>query len=247
MKTIKILFICIVAAIFAHAQESVPPYVMDGVEVTPPKFTAVKYTASAHENLLKTHITQNFDYQPEFGEALEGTEVVQFVINTDGSLSDIKVVNSVSASADKAIKRVLQSTDYMWIPGKNNGVPVAMEKEIAIQIKHGATESSAHQRNFTEIARGFFTKGSEKLLVEHKTRQAIKQFKVAMRYKPYDQSTLYMLALCELDLNNSKAAQAYVDRIKKLGGSDYITDENLAENLKNIKAYKELKQLLATK
>ena len=71
MKTIKILFICMVAAIFAHAQESVPPYVMDGVEVTPPKFTAVKYTAPAIENALKTHIAQNFDYKPDFGDALD--------------------------------------------------------------------------------------------------------------------------------------------------------------------------------
>jgi len=247
MKTIKILFICMVAAIFAHAQESVPPYVMDGVEVTPPKFTAVKYTAPAIENALKTHIAQNFDYKPDFGDALEGTEVVQFIINTDGTLSDIEIVNSVSPSADKEIKRVLQATDNMWIPGKNNGVPVAMEKEIAIQIKHGSSESLAYQRDFTEIARGFFTKGSEKLLVEHKTKQAIRQFKVAVRYQPYDKSTLYMLALCELDLNNSKAAQAYVERIQKLGGIDEVPIENFAENIKNIDSYNVLTQLLTTK
>lgn len=236
-----------VAAVFAHAQESVPPYIMEGVEVTPPKFTAVKYTAPAIDNSLKTHIAQNFIFQPDFGESMEGTEVVQFVINTDGTLSDIEIVNSVSPSVDKEIKRVLQATDYMWVPGKNNGVPVAMEKEIAIQIKFGSSESSAYQRDFTEIARGFFTKGSKKLLVEQKTKQALKQFKVAVRYKPYDKSTLMMLALCELDLKNKKNAQAYVERIKKLGGIDKVTDEHLAENIKNIDAYNELTQLLTAK
>ena len=247
MKTIKLLFVCMLVAVFAHAQETVPPYTMEDVEVTPPKFTAVKYNAVDNTNSLKTYIASNFKYDAEFGETVEGTEVVKFVINSDGSLSDIEVVNSVSPTVDNLITSILEETDYMWMPGKNNGVPVAMEKELAIQIKLGMTESAAENRDFTEIARDHFTKGAEKLFVDRKTKRAIKCFEASARYVPYDQATMYMLALCEVDRGNIDAAQAYVDRFRKLGGDKDILEENLAQNVKSVDGYEVLSQLFATK
>ncbi|WP_319481516.1 hypothetical protein [uncultured Draconibacterium sp.] len=247
MKTIKILFICMIASIFAYAQENVPPYMMTDVEVTPPKFTAVKYSPADHSNSLKTYIANNFKYDAEFGETTEGTEVVKFTVNADGSLSEIEVVNSVSPTVDELITSILEETEYMWMPGKNNGVPVAMEKEIAIQVKLGITESSAENRDFDEIARNYFTKGAEKLFFDQKTRKAIRHFETAIRYRPYDQSTLYMLALCEVDRGNTEAAQAYVDRFRQLGGDKDILEEKLAQNVKSVDGYELLSQLFATK
>ena len=247
MKTIKLLFICMFAAIFAHAQETVPPYTMEDVEVTPPKFTAVKYNAVDNTNSLKTYIANNFKYDTEFGETAEGTEVIKFTVNSDGSLSDIKVVNSVSPNVDNLLTNIIGETNYMWMPGKTNGVAVAMEKEIAIQIKLGMTESAAEQRDFTEIARNHFTKGAEKLFVDRKTKRAIKCFETAARYRPYDQATMYMLALCEVDRGNIDAAQAYVERFRKLGGDKDLLEENLAQDVKSVEGYELLSQLFATK
>ncbi|WP_321372261.1 energy transducer TonB [uncultured Draconibacterium sp.] len=247
MKTIKILFVCMLAAIFAHAQETVPPYMMHDVEVTPPKFTAVKYTQPENANSLKAYISQNFEYNPEFGKTVEGTEVVKFVINTDGRVSDVEVVNSVSSTVDRLITNIIEETDYMWVPGKNNGVPVAMEKEIAVKIKLGMTEKSAERRDFTEIARNYFTKGSEKLFFDRKAKKAIKQFELAIRYRPYDQAALYMLALCEMDQGNENAAQAYVDRFKELGGDLNLMDASLTEHIKSIEAHEDLAKLFAIK
>ncbi|WP_319501677.1 hypothetical protein [uncultured Draconibacterium sp.] len=247
MKTMKLLFVCMLATLFAYAQENVPPYMMTDVEVTPPKFTAVKYSPADNTNSLKTYIANNFKYDAENGEITDGTEVVKFTVNTDGSLSEIKVVNSVSPTVDNLITSILEGTDYMWMPGKNNGVPVAMEKEIAIQVKLGMTESAAKDRDFTEIARDHFTKGSEKLFFDQKTKKAIKHFETAVRYRPYDQSTLYMLALCEVDRGNTEAAQAYVDRFRKLGGDKDILEEKLAQDVKSVDSYEQLSQLFANK
>ncbi|WP_163324504.1 energy transducer TonB [Draconibacterium mangrovi] len=247
MKTIKLLFVCMLATLFAYAQENVPPYMMTDVEVTPPKFTAVKYNAADNTNSLKAYIANNFKYDAEFGGATEGTEVIKFTINTDGSLSDIEVVNSVSPAVDNILTSILEETNYMWMPGKNNGVPVAMEKEIAFQIKLGMTESAAEDRDFTAIAQDHFTKGAEKLFFDRKTKKAIKCFEAAARYRPYDQSTLYMLALCEVDRGNTEAAQAYVDRFRKLGGDKEILEQQLAQNVKSIEGYELLSQLFATK
>lgn len=234
-------------AIFAYAQETVPPFLMNDVEVTPPKFTAVEYTQPEDANSLKVFIANSFASQTNFMQSSEGTAVVQFVINTDGSVSDIQVVNSVSSTVDDLIAAILEETDYMWIPGKNNGVAVAMEKEVAVQVKLGITENAAEQRDFTEIAREYFTKGGEKLFVDRKTKRAIKHFEAAARYRPYDQGTLYMLALCEMDRGNTDAAQEYVERIKKLGGDKDLLEEYLSEDVKSIDAYEQLSQLFATK
>ncbi|WP_319501678.1 hypothetical protein [uncultured Draconibacterium sp.] len=244
MKTIKILFICMIASIFAYAQENVPPHMMGDVEVMPPKFTAVKYTAD-DANSLKNYIAQRFANQTESEQVREGTQVVQFVVNTDGTVSNIHTVNSVSPTIDNLITGILEETDYMWKPGQNNGVPVAMEKEIAIQIKVGPTSTSADRRDFTEIAKGHFSKGAEKLFVDGKTKKAVRYFESAIRYKPYDQATLYMLTICELDRGNSQKAQAYIDRFKKQGGNLDILEENLAQKVKSMEAYDELSQLFA--
>ncbi|MDX8338852.1 energy transducer TonB [Draconibacterium sp. IB214405] len=246
MKTIRLLFVCMLVAIFAHAQDNVPPYVID-VEVTPPKFTAVKYTQANDDSSLKAYISQNFQSNGELTRVSEGTEVVQFVIDPEGRVSDITIVNSVSPEVDDMITAILEETDRMWIPGKNNGVPVAMEKELAIQVKLGMTESAAEKRDFTEIAEDHFTNGAEKLFFDQKTRKAKRSFETAIRYKPYDQGTLYMLALCEMDLGNKNEAQAYVDRIQKLGGNPEILEERLAQDIKNVGSYEQLSALFATK
>lgn len=235
------------AGIFAHAQENVPPYVGGDAEVTPPKFVARKYAPTDKTNSLKAYIAENLAYDADVGEVMEGTEVVKFIINADGSLSEIEVVNSVSPTVDKLITGILEETDYMWMPGKNNGVAVAMEKEIAIQIKLGLTESTAESRDFKEIAKEHFNKGAEKLFVDRKAKRAIKHFETVIRYQPYDQSTVYLLALCEVDRGNMDAAQEYADRFMDMGGDKSFLEETLAEEIKGTDAYEQLTQLFATK
>ncbi len=244
MKTIKILFICMLATLFVTAQ-NVPPFALEEVEVVPPKFTSQKISLANGEESIKTFIAQNFVY-PEGNRLQEGTEVVQFTINTNGKLSNFKVVNSVSLAIDKEIISILENTDHMWIPGKNNGIPVNMEKEIAVQVKVGYSKSNANDRDFTSIARGYFTKGATKLFVHQKAKKALNQFEEAMRYRPYDQGILLMLALCEMELGHTESATAYVDRIKEIDENE-VKSDLLTESIRNTDAYKELEQLLATR
>ena len=46
-----------------------------------------------------------------------------FVVDTDGSISDVKVVKSVDPTLDKEAKRIVQEMPK-WIPGKQDGAPV---------------------------------------------------------------------------------------------------------------------------
>lgn len=241
MKTIKILFTCLIASVFVTAQ-NVPPLTLEEVEVSPPEFAAAKNIDV--QNPFHQYLTENFHHQTIIELVHEGTEVVQFTVNPSGKLSDFKVINSVSKQIDKELIRVLKTTNHMWIPGQNNGVPVAMEREIAIAVKTGESNAEAVNKHFTRTAQAFFTKGAKKLLIQGKTKSALKNFEVAIRYKPYDRALLMMHALCKMDLGENKAAKQDLARIKKLGGIE-TSPPYLTEDIKKLKTYAELTELLA--
>lgn len=62
---------------------------------------------------------------PQIEEHIEGRVVVQFVVNTDGSIGDVKVVRSVHPDYDKEAIRVIKSLPK-FTPGRQNGQAVAV-------------------------------------------------------------------------------------------------------------------------
>lgn len=243
MKTIKFFIFCMVAALIAQAQD-VPPFVADEAEIVPPKFKESAMATWQSSASINDYVAGNFNLVIEAGDMQEGTEVVNFLVTEEGKIRNIKIINSVSREVDQEITRVLSNTNNMWIPGQNNGIPVAMEKEIAIQIKVGISDTEALEHDFTKIAERYFTKGAEKLLIEQKTRKALHQFEHAARYKPYDEGVLFMLALCNMELGKNQEANKYISRVKKISGQNSIVPEHFA-HYANFKSYQELIELLA--
>ncbi len=242
MKTIKILFICMVAAIFANAQQ-VQPINIEEIAVTPPKFTALKLLAN--ENPLHQFIAENFIYPSEQFSYHQGVEVVRFVVNPSGEISDIKIINSVSREVDSEMRRVLQLTNHMWAAGKNNGSPVPMDVEVAVAVKYGEPNPSGIAEEFTSKAQEYFSRGATSLLIKHKTKQALRNFQNATRYVPYDKGTLFMLAICNLEMGEKGEASVHLSRIRELGGMKRIDESLLSQNIEPfIKAHPELSALL---
>ncbi|MFA5848636.1 MAG: energy transducer TonB [Bacteroidales bacterium] len=54
---------------------------------------------------------------------VQGRVILQFLVGTDGSVSDVKVVRGVDASLDKEAQRVVASSPK-WKPGKQRNKPV---------------------------------------------------------------------------------------------------------------------------
>lgn len=65
---------------------------------------------------------------------VEGKVFVEFVINTDGELTDIKIIKGIGAGCDQEALRVIQSCPA-WVPGKQRGVPVNVKKVIPINFQ----------------------------------------------------------------------------------------------------------------
>ncbi|WP_375561691.1 energy transducer TonB [Bernardetia sp. OM2101] len=84
---------------------------------------------------LYKHISQNLDY-PKSAKKLgeQGKVIVEFVVETDGSLSDFKVLQSVSTDCDNEAIRVIKSTSP-WIPAQKDGQAVKTRISMPLVFK----------------------------------------------------------------------------------------------------------------
>ena len=65
---------------------------------------------------------------------IQGRVIAQFVVERDGSISDVKVIKSVDPSLDKEAVRVLKSMPK-WIPGKQNGSAVRVKYTVPVTFR----------------------------------------------------------------------------------------------------------------
>jgi protein TonB len=67
---------------------------------------------------------------------IEGKVFVEFVINRDGSLVDVRVVKGIGAGCDELAEKVIKEAPA-WNPGKQRGKPVRQRMVIPITFKLG--------------------------------------------------------------------------------------------------------------
>jgi len=65
---------------------------------------------------------------------VQGRVVVQFVVERDGSITDVRVVRSVDPSLDKEAVRLVKSMPK-WIPGKQNGQAVRVRFTLPVNFR----------------------------------------------------------------------------------------------------------------
>ncbi len=83
------------------------------------------------------YIAENFHVPEE--EGLSGKIMVSFIVETDGSLSNIKVLRDIGYGSGAEALRVLK-TSPKWVPGKQNGIPVRVEYTLPINIRSSKQE-----------------------------------------------------------------------------------------------------------
>ena len=81
---------------------------------------------------LMEYLQKNLRYPPIAEEnGIKGRVVCQFVVERDGSITDIKVVRSVDPSLDKEAVRVIKAMPK-WTPGKQNGSAVRVKFTLPV-------------------------------------------------------------------------------------------------------------------
>jgi protein TonB len=81
------------------------------------------------------HVRENLTYPESAMKAgVQGRVFVQFVVQADGSISDIKVVRGIGSGCDEEAVRLVQ-TSPVWQPAKYHGKPVATEVSLPIRFE----------------------------------------------------------------------------------------------------------------
>lgn len=81
------------------------------------------------------YLMQNVKY-PEDAEKqkVEGRVIATFVVETDGSITDVQAVKQVFPSLDAEAIRVLEAMPK-WTPGKQNGKSVRVKYTVPVNFK----------------------------------------------------------------------------------------------------------------
>lgn len=131
MKHILITVALIAAFLVSHAQQQPPPKNPkdpdSAIQIEPPTkvvelgpqiFTAVEHEPTFPGGMMKFYdfIKENLKYPDKAREnGVEGRVVLSFVVEKDGSFSDIKVLRSVSRECDAEAVRLLVASQK-WDP-----------------------------------------------------------------------------------------------------------------------------------
>ena len=84
---------------------------------------------------LMSYLSSNVKYPVVAQEnGVQGRVVVSFVVERDGSITDVKVVRSVDPSLDREATRVVKSMPN-WNPGKQNGSAVRVKYNVPVSFK----------------------------------------------------------------------------------------------------------------
>jgi len=100
---------------------------------------------------LMQFLSKNISYPPDALDAnIQGMVLVEFVVKTDGSIDNIKVIKSVHESLDNEAIRVVKLTDNKWIPAKLNEENVTSTFILPMQFKIAERERKMKENTNVE-------------------------------------------------------------------------------------------------
>jgi TonB family protein len=243
MKTISIFATVMLSAILAFGQQQNIPE----VKVTPPQFAgienALKVQSNSQNALIDDYLAQHVNF-PERAQSfgLEGTEVVQFTVTTDGNVTDFKIINSVCKEIDDEVIWALKQTNGMWLPGYNNGKPVDMTKEVSVAFCLDKVPTKSVHHIFSEKATRYFANANKTLFEKHNPKKAMQFYSSGLNYLPYDKSLLLMRGVCRYELGDKEGAIEDWTRMTSLG--DDIDMSEYMTQIEGMKGYDELVNFL---
>ena len=83
---------------------------------------------------LMRYLKENIKYPEEAKQiGITGKVMIQFVVEKDGSISNIKIIHPIGAGCDEEAVRVVESMPK-WIPGKMGGKPVRVQFSLPVKF-----------------------------------------------------------------------------------------------------------------
>lgn len=129
---------------FALNDDDSPKEVLTEVDELP-RFPGCEHIDNADERnacasqKLFEFIYSNIKYPKEARDRnVEGMGIIQFVVNEEGSISDIKVVRSPGIEINEELLRIMNTMAALpgkWVPARKEGKPVAFQFTLPVKFK----------------------------------------------------------------------------------------------------------------
>jgi Ca-activated chloride channel family protein len=130
-STILILMLFSSATLFSQAEDKLQVNAKEELPIFP-----------GGDEALFRFISKNIQYPIEAREKNEqGTVYVTFVIETDGSITDVSILKSISSSLDNESIRLVETMPN-WKPGTQDGVPVRVQLNLPIRFALKGNDNS---------------------------------------------------------------------------------------------------------
>lgn len=127
LKVALMMLVLLFSFMTSTAQTKKNNMVFDVVEVMP-QFPGGQIA-------MMKYIMENMKYPEQaMKEGIQGRVTVRFIVEKDGSISDVKPVLSVHPLLNKEAVRVVESMPK-WTPGKQNGKPVRVRFNLPVMFK----------------------------------------------------------------------------------------------------------------
>ena len=127
LKVALMMLVLLFSFMTSTAQTKKNDMVFDVVEVMP-QFPGGQIA------MLK-YLMKNIKYPEQaMKEGIQGRVTVRFIVEKDGSISDVKPILSVHPLLNKEAVRVVESMPK-WSPGKQNGKPVRVRFNVPVMFK----------------------------------------------------------------------------------------------------------------
>ncbi len=95
---------------------------------------------------LYQHLASHMQYPVQARRSgIEGKVFIEFIVNTDGSISNLQPIKGIGGGCDMEAVRVLSTSNIIWKPGKQGGVPVRQRLVLPITFKLGSSAPSDDQ------------------------------------------------------------------------------------------------------
>ena len=127
LKVALMMLVLLFSFMTSTAQTKKNDMVFDVVEVMP------QYPGG--QIAMLQYLMKNIKYPEQaMKEGIQGRVTVRFIVEKDGSISDVKPVLSVHPLLNKEAVRVVKSMPK-WTPGKQNGKPVRVRFNLPVMFK----------------------------------------------------------------------------------------------------------------
>ena len=127
LKVALMMLVLLFSFMTSTAQTKKNDMVFDVVEVMP-QFPGGQIA-------MLQYLMKNIKYPEQaMKEGIQGRVTVRFIVEKDGSISDVKPILSVHPLLNKEAVRVVESMPK-WTPGKQNGKPVRVRYNLPVMFK----------------------------------------------------------------------------------------------------------------